>query len=52
MMSMFVQGDMRMVRAARSGDELDVQSAKLAGRDELFVSSSCKCVHACMEKMG
>ena len=31
LMSNFVRNAMRMVRAASSGDELDVQSAKLAG---------------------
>ena len=33
LMSRFVHDAMRMVRAASSGDELDVSSAKLAGTD-------------------
>ena len=36
LISKFVQGAVRMVRAASSGAELDIQSAKLAGTANLF----------------
>ena len=42
LMSKSVQGAMRMVRAASSGDELDVCPAKLAGTEVTSSSSSCQ----------
>ena len=45
LMSRLVHDAMRMLRAASSGDELDVQSAKLAGTDVIPSTPSSSAVH-------